>query len=320
MKKIKVMVGLMAVAVFFTSCSKDSRNSVLYQEISKELLSVTSSYMSADSADFLSQDITIVKADTKEDSNITADAAFIFNDTKREVVLAKNVYERVYPASTTKLLTALVALKYGNLSDVITVQSDDGGITVPGARLCHLKEGDRLTLRDLLQCLLVYSGNDAAVTIGQHIFGSEEAFVEKMNEEAALIGATNTHFVNSYGLHDNNHYTTAYDMYLILRQCLLYPEFVTIASQKECKVEIVNKAGETKSVVYKSTNLFLIGEKKTPKGVTIKGGKTGSTYLAGECIVLNTTNAQGDDCITAVFNARGKDSLYKQLEYLLTLN
>ena len=111
-------------------------------------------------------------------------------------------------------MTAVVALKYGNPDDVITATSNVN-ITESGAVLCGLKEGDRLTLNQALHALLMKSANDAAVAIAEHIGGSVEQFAEMMNEEARAIGATNSHFVNPHGLTADDHYVTAYDMYLI---------------------------------------------------------------------------------------------------------
>ena len=148
----------------------------------------------------------------------------MFSLSDGEVLYSKNAFERLYPASTTKIMTALLAVKYGNLEDMVTV-TEDAVITEAGATLADLKPGDTLTMEQLLYGLMLPSGNDAGAAIAVHMSQSIENFAALMNEEAARLGATGTHFVNPHGLHDENHYTTAYDLYLIFNEALKYPKF-----------------------------------------------------------------------------------------------
>jgi D-alanyl-D-alanine carboxypeptidase (penicillin-binding protein 5/6) len=291
-----------------------------YQGADGELNSGIKSYVEASSADFISKTLSVVMEEDNDitNSEITAKAALMINDTTQDVLYANNVYERIYPASTTKLLTTLVALKYSNLEDLVTVSEDNAGITVYGAKLCNFKKGDTMTMETLLNCLLVYSGNDAAITIAEHISGSEEAFVELMNEEAVLIGATGTHFTNSHGLHDPNHYTTAYDMYLFFKECLKYEEFLPMINQTSYEANITNSDGTVRSASYETTNMFLLHTKEAPEGVTVYGGKTGSTLDAGDCLILYS-NSNDNDYISAVFKASDKTSLYDQHSTLLEM-
>lgn len=127
-------------------------------------------------------------------------------------------------------MTAYVALKYGNLDDMVTI-SERATDFAEDEQVCGLQAGDQLSLRDLLNGLLLYSGNDCAVAIAEHVSGSVEAFVDKMNEEARNLGATGTHFVNPHGLQNEDHYTTAYDLYLMFNACLQNPQFVEMISQ-----------------------------------------------------------------------------------------
>lgn len=279
------------------------------------------SYVSASSADFISKTISVVMEEDNNTTNpdITGKAALMINDSTQEVLYANSVYERIYPASTTKLLTALVALKYSNPNDLVTVADDNAGIQVYGAKLCRFKKGDTLTMEALLNCLLVYSGNDASVAIGEHISGSEEAFVQLMNEEAKKVGATSTHFTNSHGLHNTNHYTTAYDMYLIFKACLEYEEFLPMIQQPSYEAEIKDVNGKVRTVAYETTNMFLLGTMKEPEGVTVYGGKTGSTSDAGDCLILYSKSDDDEGYISAVFKAKGKTSLYQQLSTLLEM-
>ena len=146
------------------------------------------------------ENVEAIEADTSE-----ALAACFFDLDTKEVLYAKNVHERMYPASTTKVMTALVALEHGDLDAQATVSEAAVTFNESGVTTAGLKTGDMLTLRQLLYALLLPSANDAANVIAEQIGGSNEGFVEMMNEKAASIGATNTHFVNPNGLHDEEH-------------------------------------------------------------------------------------------------------------------
>lgn len=311
----------MCCTLLLSGCSKKSETLMTYQAVEKVQALNLRSYVDASTADFLSKTISVVMEEENHvtNSEITAKSALLINDTSKEVLYANSVYDRIYPASTTKLLTALVTMKYGVATDLVTVTKDNAGITTYGAKLCNFKKGDTLTMETLLNCLLVYSGNDAAIAIAEHIAGSEEAFVKMMNEEAATLGATGTHFTNSHGLHDPNHYTTAYDMYLIFKACLEYDEFLPIIQQTTYQANITDSNGNIKTVPYESTNMFLLGTMATPEGVTVFGGKTGSTSDAGDCLILYSKSKEGDGYISAVFKANGKKSLYDQQAFLLQM-
>ena len=140
-------------------------------------------------------------------------AAGLFDLEADSVLCGYKLYDRLYPASTTKIMTALIALKYGNLDDEVTISANATDFN-----------WDEVTSG------LLHSGNDCGTAIAEHIAGSEEAFAEMMNKEAAALGATGTHFVNPHGLHNEDHYTTAYDLYLIFNECIKDERFVEIIS------------------------------------------------------------------------------------------
>ena len=156
-------------------------------------------------------------------------AAALFGVDQKKVFLSEHMHDRLFPASTTKILTLYLALKYGTLSDEVTVSKN--AVSVPSdSSVAGLREGEQLTLEDLLYGLMLPSGNDSAVAIAEHISGSVDAFVQLMNQEANALGATNSHFVNPHGYHDKDHYTTAYDLYLIFNQGIQNEKFVDIIS------------------------------------------------------------------------------------------
>ena len=120
--------------------------------------------------------------------------------------------QTVYPASITKIMTAMLALKYGNMDETVTITQEN--VTLEdGSQVCGFGAGDKVTMGQLVRCLLVYSGNDAASAIAEHIGGTTDNFVDMMNSYAAQLGCTGTHFSNPHGLQDENHYTTPYDIY-----------------------------------------------------------------------------------------------------------
>lgn len=319
MKKIIICTGIMLILC--TGCTKKSMTPMEYSSEGRRIQYEIGNYVEPSVADYLTKNLSVVLDEDNhmQDEAISAISSLMFNETTQEVIYANNVYEKIYPASTTKLLTALMVLKYGNLTDQVTIKEDNAGITVYGAKLCNFKAGDVVSMETLLNCLLVYSGNDAAIAIAEHMSGSEEAFVAWMNEEAQKIGAVSTHFINSHGLHNPNHYTTAYDMYLIFKECLDYDIFTSIIKKENYTANYIDKDGNAKSANYETTNMFLLGKMTAPEGITVFGGKTGSTSDAGDCLVLYSEDANGTGYITEVFKANSKTNLYNQISYLLDM-
>ena len=161
----------------------------------------------------------------------------LLNLSDKKVLYAKGAYNKVYPASITKIMTAMLALKYGNMDDTVTISQEN--VTLEsGSQVAGFQAGDQVTMDQLLHCLLVYSANDAASAIAEHIGGSTDKFVEMMNSFAAELGCTGTHFTNPHGLQDENHYTTPYDIYLMLKEALNYPEFTDITQMASYTVAI----------------------------------------------------------------------------------
>ena len=179
------------------------------------------------------QDICVVNEDKNDGADLShSEASGLFDITGRETLIAKNANERLNPASLTKTMTAMLALKYGRTDDVL-IASKNVLITESGAQAIPLHEGDRMTLEQALHALLLYSANDAAVMVAEYISGSVEEFAKLMNKEALELGATNTNFVNPHGLTDENHYTTVYDLYLIfvsVHQSLFLPYIARYSS------------------------------------------------------------------------------------------
>jgi D-alanyl-D-alanine carboxypeptidase (penicillin-binding protein 5/6) len=219
---------------------------------------------------------------------IEAQAAIVMDAETKTVLYEKEPDKRMFPASTTKIMTFMLAQKLGSLDSTVTVSSKAAGCE--GSSL-ELASGDRIRLRDLLYGLMLVSGNDAAEAVAEHIGGSIPRFVRQMNDEAAAIGARNTHFVNPHGLPDLGHYTTAYDLALITAQALRNPEFSKVSSTKSTTITFVN--GKTRRL--DNTNKLL----GNYQGVN--GGKTGYTEAAGDCLVA-AANRGGVQLIVVVLN------------------
>ena len=249
---------------------------------------------------------------------LTSEAGALFDLNGRQTLYSKDAFEIMYPASITKVMTALVAIKYGNLEDQVKV-TDEAVITESGATLCGIKPGDTLTLEQLLYGLMLPSGNDAGAAIAIHMDGSIEAFADRMNEEARRLGAVDSHFVNPHGLHDEDHYTTAYDLYLIFNEAFKYPKFREIIEAKAYTADYTNGAGESVSKTWKCSNQFITGERDTPEGVTVLGGKTGTTKAAGYCLIIaSKDDASEENFISVVLKSDSRAHLYDNMTNIIS--
>lgn len=242
--------------------------------------------------------------------------AGLFDLDHGSVMFAQNIHEKSYPASITKIMTAILAFKNGNMDDIVTIPAEalnqESGSTEIG-----FQEGDQVTLDELLHGLLIYSGNDAAVAIAQHIGGSVDQFVEMMNQEALELGATNTHFANPSGLQDENHYTTVYDIYLMLQEAMTYPHFLEIAQLSSYNLTC-NRGEQEVTFHLDATDQYLTRQVTASKNVTVLGGKTGTTSDAGSCLALLSQNAYGEPYISIVLHAANKTNLYTYMNQLLS--
>lgn len=191
--------------------------------------------------------------------------------------------DRLYPASLTKIMTCLLALEKGNLSDEITV---DGALLEgldEDASVAGLVDGEKLTLEELLYCVMVPSANDASIVVADHIAGSVDAFVDMMNDKAAELGCRDTHFMNPDGLHDENHYTTARDMAIITKAALESETFRTMCATSTHELPANNISD---SRMLYTTNYFLSTIISTKYyWEKVSGVKTGFTTPAGRCLV-----------------------------------
>lgn len=242
--------------------------------------------------------------------------ALLFDLKDKNAILSKNIYEEMSPASLTKIMTALVAIEYGSL-DMILTATTNTLVNESGAQIVGLKIGDTMTLEQALNILLIYSANDVAMLIAEGVGGNIASFVDLMNEKAKAIGATGTHFMNPHGLTQEDHYTTAYDLYLMLNEAVKHDKIVEIIQKSTYKTIIKDKNGVEKNISVDTTNRYLSGDGKSPGNVAIIGGKTGSTKAAGNCLMLYVKDVGGSPYISIILHSESRDSLYEDMTNLL---
>ena len=212
--------------------------------------------------------------------SIGAESAILMDVDTGVILYAKNIHEKCYPASTTKLLTCLIAMERGNLDDMVTF-SRDAVFSVPaGGSNMGIDAGESLTLEQCLYGILVGSANEVANAVGEYVSGSIEDFVALMNERAAELGCTDSHFANTNGLPDDNHYTTAYDLALI--SCAFFQNEMLCKIGNTARYHFEPTATQPDDFFEKNKHLLITGEIPYEG---ILGGKTGYTDLARQTLV-----------------------------------
>ena len=312
-----VLIGFIVFYFLFRSHEISFTNPY---DMSSQVYGVLETPQKSQRAEPFTKDLCVTAGDVAfEDENLqTAEAGTIMDLSTHEVLFAQNVHERLYPASLTKVMTALVAIKYGNLDDVVTI--DENALDIdPESSVCYLELGDQYTLKQLIYGMLLASGNDAANAIAWHVGGSLEEFVSLMNQEAAAIGATNSHFMNAHGLQDENHYTTPYDMYLIFNEAIKYSTFTDAINQQSYTVTYTAGDGEQYERTWFATNYYFTGESTPPDNVTVFGGKTGTTDEAGAGLSLLSKDPYGNSYFSIIMKADTKDDLYSDMNDLLSI-
>lgn len=248
--------------------------------------------------------ITIISFNTVLANGITAKSnTVIAVDSDSNIILySKNIDKKIYPASTTKILTAIIAIE--NLDLGKSVVASKTAVSIPwDSSSIYLKEGEIMTVEELLYGLLLDSGNDAANVLAEAVSGNITSFVDVMNKKAKEIGCTNTHFANAHGYSNKNHYTTARDMAKIFSYCIKNETFVKIISTKRF---IINETNKTKEKRYLfNTNRLIQTKEDSIYSRYYKycvGGKTGYTDDAGRCLI---TFGKKDDktVVIGVFGA-----------------
>lgn len=252
----------------------------------------------------------------------SAQAAFAFEVNTETVIYSYNPDVRLYPGSLAKIMTALIAIEEGDMDQKVTF-STKWNNTLPGQAItCDLKEGEETTLGILVYWMMLYSANDAAMNIAGIIGGSQEAFVEKMNQRAAQIGCTDTHFTNAHGLDDPEQYTTARDMVKIVLEATKNETFCTVFGEDEYVMPATNKVDKEREI---TSDNYLIYQLILPQfhREEVTGGKTSSTGGAGSSLIC-TAEKNDMKLICLVMGAErqsvdGKVSYYGNFEEMFDL-
>ncbi len=235
---------------------------------------------------------------TEEAPILNASHAILIEASTGRVLLEKNAQEKCAMASTTKIMTALVTIENGNLQDVVTVSKH--AAATPGSTI-NLQVGEQITVSDLLYGLMLSSGNDAAVALAEHIAGSEDSFLDMMNQKAVSLGLTNTHFATVHGLDHAEHYSTAYDMAMLASVCMKNDTFCTIVSTTETHI--------SQRSLHNTNDLLF-----TYAGAT--GIKTGYTGNAGRCLI-SSAKREGMELISVVLGCESKTTRFSDSRKLL---
>lgn len=218
--------------------------------------------------------------------NISAGAAILIDSSSERILYDKNANEKMYPASTTKILTAILVIENCNLDDIVIVPHEAISSIPSGYAVAALQTGEQITVNHLLQVMLVHSANDAANVLAYHVSGSIEEFSKLMNNKVSELGLKNTHFLNPSGMHNENHYSTAYDLAIIMKYCMKNSTFRSLSSLKYCTIPPTNKYEER---VFNTTNeLLRYDNRDVDSNYYYKyaiAGKTGYTTQAKNCLI-----------------------------------
>ncbi len=317
--KYLFIISLMILTIF-TLCGCGSKKYDTKNQLELELIEDMPVYGSYG----MSMDFAVI-ADGENVNDATyrkTASTLLVNDSAKEVETAYNVHKKIYPASMTKIMTGLLvieSIEQGKLSmdKVVTL---DHTVTFDewNVMASDLTGGCQVTVKDLLYSLLIHSYNDCAILLAEQVAGSESAFVDMMNAKAIELGAVNTHFENPHGLHSDNHYTTAYDLYIIFSEFIKHDLAYMIDSIPLYEFTYIDENGVTQTKEIKPTNGFLAEEYNLPDGYSLGSWKTGTTDQAGNCLMIEfVKDSTGDKFIAVVAGADGPEALYSDMTNLI---
>lgn len=218
---------------------------------------------------------------SSDNLELQSKSVILVENKTNKILYDKNSTDKMFPASTTKIVTAILVLEHCKLNDVVTADAESISTIPEGYVTANITMDEKLTVEQLLELLLVHSANDSANILAKYVAGSIDSFVSMMNDKANDLKLKNTHFTNTYGLQDPNHYTTAQDLSIIMQYCLDNTDFRRISSMFSCTIPATNKSA---SRTYVATNKLLVQEDSSYYKYAT-AGKTGFTTEAGDCLV-----------------------------------
>ncbi|HIT71314.1 MAG TPA: D-alanyl-D-alanine carboxypeptidase [Candidatus Scatovivens faecipullorum] len=257
-----------------------------------------------------------------EELKIYSESAILIEEKTGKILYEKGMHDRKYPASTTKVLTAILAIENCNLQDKATASYEAVNSIKEGYTKANIQPGETFTIEELLKVLILQSANEAANVIAEHISGSVSEFAQLMNQKAKEIGCVDSNFVNANGAHDENHYSSAYDLAMIARYCMKNQTFRDLVKTMECSLpntefwseEQIAEYGER---IFKNTNNLLIPGNRYYYPYAI-GIKAGFTTPAKNCLISGS-NKNGFETIAVVLHAETtEDGL--SARYIDTIN
>ena len=256
-----------------------------------------------------------------DDLELSGEGAILIDRDTGQILYEKNPHMKLQPASTTKIMTGILAIEKGNMNDIATIDEEVVNLT-DGSHIA-LEPGEQIKFEDLLNALLIESANDAALAIAKHISGSIDEFVKLMNAKAKEIGALNTNFVNPNGLPDENHVTTAYDLSLMAKYAMENDTFRQIVCNYTYTIPETNKKNETRylksanRLLYSNQKINVDGKMVPIKYEGVNGIKTGYTVAAQNCLVASAERGN-QRLIAVVLKANGREvyaDIHKLLNY-----
>ena len=301
----KILIIMIIISIFINSiiCTTyahaeiSSTSGNINQGLAESVYSnqQSSTETQSNSADITNQTYSV----PEPDFTLYSEGAILIDSNTGVVLYGKNENEKLYPASTTKILTAIIAIENCKLTDKITA-SYDAVMSIPvGYSNAAIQPGETLTVQELLDMFLIQSANEVGYIFAEHISGNIENFATLMNQKAASLGCKNTHFTNPSGIHDIEHYTTAYDLALIARYCMQNETFREIVAKTSCTIEATDKYEER---YFRNTNNLLIPSSQYYYEYAI-GIKTGYTSQARCCLVAASVK-NNLELITVTLGAR----------------
>lgn len=326
MKKFKKIIAMAAVLLCSSVllCSCGNGTSILKDlsaDASPSIKKVSGSPLAC--ADGFAADIAVVPLDAKNSSgsdDLYSEAALLIDADEGKVIFQKNAHHKEYPASTTKILTSLIALKYGDKTASRKIGSEVL-IYEDNVVMCDFREGDEIPFDVIIHGAMMRSGNDAAAALALFAADSLSDFADLMNSEARAIGATESHFVNPHGLYDDNHYTTAYDMYLIFNEAIKNPDFIDVLSCVNYSGSFNRTTSRGTYIInasYANSNQYVSGLRAAPEHIKVIGGKAGYTEKARRSYVM-LAEANGHRYIIVTMRCNDAVEMYSDLDYLLKL-
>lgn len=252
---------------------------------------------------FINTEVTATKLNS--DINLYSTAVIAIDANSELIFYEKNKDKKMYPASTTKILTSIIIIENCNLDEKIVISESSISSIPEGYQIANLVPGEEISIKDLLTIFLVYSANDCGYVLADYYAGSIEAFSEIMNQTAEKIGCKNSHFVNPSGIHNINHYSTAYDLSLIAKYCMKNDIFKSIVSMPKCTIPATNKS-EIRE--YSNTNELLNKNSKFYVEDCL-GIKTGYTNDSGNCLI-SCFSKNNIETICVVLGAPNIDNNY----------